>query len=105
MPTKKPPTKPINKLVPVKPSEVPVVFNVPVEMPSVYATNIVVQISEFEVVLSFYEAQPSFEADKTNETVRADCVAKVVIARGRYEGVANVMNGILKMAKAQEKKK
>lgn len=107
-------TKPSKSVSPKKETEIPVLFNLPVEMPSVYATNIVVQMTDFEVVLSFYETQPPLDTDslKTPDAetlqrtgVRADCVARVTVARGRFEGFANVISGILKMSKDAERLK
>jgi hypothetical protein len=87
----------------IKPGEIdiPLHFNIPIEMPSVYATNMLVQSGEHEVIISFFEAQvPVFvEEDEDNiETlkkvgIRADCVAKVTIAKDRFEGFANAIKG------------
>lgn len=92
--------------------EIPILFNLPVEMPTVYATNIIVQMTEFEVVLSFYEAQSPLDTESFKtldiETlqkngVRADCVARVTIAKGRFENIANVIHGMVRLGKSAEK--
>lgn len=86
-------------------------FNMPIEMPSVYATNLIVHSSEFEVVLSFFEAQPPIfdgtEEENLEELkkigVRADCVARVTIAKDRFEGMVKVMQGFSNDLKTQRK--
>ena len=89
-------------------------FNVPVEMPSVYATNIVIQQMEHEVLVSFYEIQPPILLAGSNEAenlailkktgMRADCVAKIIIAKQRFGGFADVMKQLATAIKAAEKK-
>ncbi len=68
--------------------ELPLHFNMPVNMPSVYATNMLIQASEHEIVISFFEAQPPVVSpDDENRLenlkkvgIRADCVARVTVA-------------------------
>lgn len=86
-------------------------FNLPVEMPSVYGTNLLIQESEFEIILSFFEVQPPIllgteqenleEIKKTG--VRADCVARVTIAKDRFDGMVKAMQGFLSDIKTREK--
>lgn len=74
-------------------------FNAPVDMPSVYATNVIIQPMEFEVLVSFYEIQPPLlmgpEAENLailqESGMRADCVAKVIISKQRFEVFADLM--------------
>lgn len=94
--------------------EVPLQFNAPVDMPSVYATNIVLQQMEYEVVVSFYEMQPPILLPGRKEEenlailkkagMRADCVAKVVIAKERFGAFADIMKQLANNLKAEEKK-
>lgn len=82
-------------------------------MPSVYATNIVIQPLEHEVLVSFYEIQPPLLGG-TNEAenmailqkigIRADCVARVTVSKQRFEGFANAMKQAATDMKAAEKK-
>jgi hypothetical protein len=79
--------------------EIPLQFNLPIDMPSVYATNMLVQASDQEIILSFFEAQPPFMTEDTQENIellksvgiRADCVAKVIISSARFEGFVQVL--------------
>ncbi len=94
------------KLTPLAPItlEIPIVFNEPVEKPSVYATNLTLQMSEHEVIMSFYEAQPSLALlspeDLQKTGIRADCVARVTIARGRFESFSSIIQELSKQSKA-----
>ena len=95
-------------------TEVPIQFNAPVDMPSVYATNILLQQMEYEVVVSFYETQPPILLAGKNEDenlaimkkagMRADCVAKVIIAKERFGAFADIMRQMATIIKAGEKK-
>ncbi len=82
-------------------------------MPSVYATNIVIQPMEHEMLISFYEIQPPFLAG-ANEAenlamlkkigLRADCVSRVIVSKQRFEGFADAMKKVATDMKAVEKK-
>lgn len=107
--------KPTAKTVPsANPDQISINFNAPIEMPSVYATNVVIQPGEYEVVISFFEVQPPMftsQDEKENLAilkkvgVRADCVARVTIAKDRFEGFANAMKQIATGMKAVGKRK
>lgn len=107
----KTPTKP---KTPAPEEQLPISFNVPIEMPSVYATNIVLQQMEYEVLVSFYEIQPPLLLAGSNEAenlailkktgMRADCVAKVIISKQRFGAFADVMKQFATAIKAAEKK-
>jgi len=62
---------------------------------SVYATNILVQATEQEFYVSFFEARPPFifvpEDIEKLESVRAECVARVIISPERMTAFLNVM--------------
>jgi hypothetical protein len=100
--------KPITKIGEI---EVPLQFNLPVDMPSVYATNMLVQASDQEIILSFFEAQPPFFTEDAKDNiellksvgVRADCVAKVIISPARFEGFVGVLNRVAEKIKAEGK--
>ena len=81
--------------------QVPLRFNVPVNMPSKYATNLLVQSSEHEIIIYFFEAQPPIifgdsEEDNIEEFkkigIRADCVAKITVAKERFANFVNALN-------------
>ena len=87
--------------------EIPLQFNLPIDMPSVYATNMLVQASDQEVILSFFEAQPPFITEDTKESIellknvgiRADCVAKVIVSPARFESFVQVLAQIVQNIK------
>jgi len=63
-------------------------WHVPEELVPRYATNIVVQASEFDFLISFFAISPPIlfdppAADSPLPTVRADCVARVIVPRGK----------------------
>lgn len=99
----------------VKDEQLQVSFNAPIDMPSVYATNIVLQQMEYEVVVSFYEVQPPILMAGQNEAenlailkktgLRADCVAKVIISNRRFGAFADIMKELASNIKAAEKVK
>jgi hypothetical protein len=103
-----------NPKTPLQDEQLQVTFNVPIEMPSVYATNIVLQQMEHEVLVSFYEIQPPLLLGGANEAenlailkktgMRADCVAKVIIAKQRFGAFADVMKQLATTIRAAEKK-
>lgn len=107
----KSPAKP--KTPPRDNDQVKVTFNIPVDKPSVYASNILIQPLEHEVLISFYEMQPPIlpgvnEAENLailrKVGLRADCVAKVTISKQRFEGFANAFRQAASDMKAAEKK-
>ena len=64
-------------------------FHVPEDIVSRYATNIVVQYTGSEFIVSFFEAKPPILLGSPEENletmrllgrIRADCVARVVVA-------------------------
>lgn len=92
--------------------QIPLHFNFPIDMPSVYATNLLVQATDHEVVISFYEAQPPVIIEGDEESiellkkagVRADCVARVTVSRARFSGFAEVLKGFAETLEATERK-
>lgn len=95
--------------------KIPIHFNNPVDKASVYATNIIIQPGEYEMVLTFFEVQPPLLLGSQEENiallrsagVRADCVAKITVSKERFEGFADAMKnmaGELKEAMKQKQK-
>ena len=92
------------KDVKTKVEQIPLRFNVPVGTISKYATNMVVQANDQEVVIYFFEAQPPIfleESEKNIEElkavgIRADCVAKITVSKDRFKGFAKVFSEYLK---------
>ena len=86
---------------------IPLIFNVPVGIASRYAHHLLVQTTENEAILSFFEVFPPLVGnleelkEKLKGGVRADCVARVTIARTRYPDFVKAMIGQLT---AEEKK-
>ncbi len=86
-------------------------FNIPVNMPSVYATNMLIQATEQEVVVSFYEAQPPLITENLEESleiinkmgVRADCVAKVTVSYNRFHDFVQLLSDFSEKMKQTEK--
>ena len=69
---------------------------------SVYATNITVQHSPHEFIISFYEARPPLvmgtpeERERQMEAIEhvfASCVARVTVAASRMDGFVNALKG------------
>jgi len=106
--------KQTNPKAPAQEEQLQISFNVPIEMPSVYATNIVLQQMEYEVLVSFYEIQPPLLLPESNEAenlailkktgMRADCVAKVIISKERFGAFADVMRQLAATIKAADKR-
>ncbi len=78
----------------------PVEFYVPEGIVSRYATNLVVQHTEHEFIVSFYEVQPPLLLGTPEENkaalehlgeVRATCVARIIIAAGRMAEFVKVL--------------
>jgi len=71
--------------------ELPVEWHVPDTVISRFVTNMVVQHTEHEFLISFFEIKPPIlfteesrrEIQKIHASVRADCVARVVVAPER----------------------
>jgi len=96
-----PPDKPNPDVETVR-TEVPLLFNIPIGMTSRYAHQMTVQGAENEVVLSFFEIIPPLLAGSAEEQtatlqkgVRAECVARITIAKARYPDFVKTMQDIL----------
>jgi len=82
---------------------IPIDWHVPDSMVSRYATNITVQRTEHEHIISFFEINPPLiigpkEAVmaglKEMDAVKAICVARVVVANGRMPNFILALQGI-----------
>jgi hypothetical protein len=84
---------------PPKAQEVSLRFHVPVGLSSRYAHHMVVQSTENEVTLSFFELKPPIiigppEAiqEAIREGITAECVARVIVAKARYHDFVKALS-------------
>ena len=77
-------------------------FGVPVGMTSRYAHHLMVQGAEHEVVLSFFEVIPPMLSGTPEEQrailqkgVRAECIARITVARARFPEFVKTMQDVL----------
>ncbi len=92
--------------------QLPLHFNIPVGMPSKYATNVLIQVGEDEVIISFFEAQPPIIMNDSPEVVemlkktgiRADCVAKVVVPKNKFINFSKAFSDIAGAIDDKDKK-
>lgn len=70
--------------------EVPIEWHIPDSIVSQYATNMVVQHTEHEFIISFFDTRPPLivgaptkEVLEKLRSVRAECVARIVVAHAR----------------------
>jgi hypothetical protein len=78
--------------------ELPIEWYVPDATVTKYATNMVIQHTEHEFILSFFEVAPplligtpSKEVLEGLKSIRAECVARIVIARDRMPGFVEIL--------------
>ena len=80
--------------------QVPIDFHVPEGVPCQYATNLVVQRTEHEFIISFFQVTPPMLVGSAEEIkarlveigeVRAECVARVIVAAGRMQEFIHVL--------------
>lgn len=71
-------------------SRIPIEWHVPESIKSVYATNIVVQHTEQEFIISFFMTKPPLiigtvtkEVLDSLQSIRAECVAQIIVASDR----------------------
>lgn len=83
--------------------QIPLRFNIPSGMTSRYAHHMLVQPGEHEVTLSFFEVFPPLLLGSPEEQreilkkegVKAECVARVTIAKARYFGFVKAWESII----------
>jgi len=89
---------------------VPIQWHVPEDLTCQYATNLVVQHTEHEFVISFFRTAPPLIVGTPEETraqleqigyVRADCVARIVVAASRMPDFVQVLQGSLEAHRLQ----
>lgn len=82
-----------NEPEPTEPTghQVPLRFHVPVGLSSRYAHHLVVQATDNEVTISFFELKPPIvlgtpevQREAVKDGITAECVARVIVARARY---------------------
>jgi len=90
--------------------EIPIEWIIPEDTVTRYASNMVVQHTESEFIISFFETQPPIILGTPDEaealmsqlrSVRAKCVARVVVSPKRMEEFITVLQNNL--AKYQER--
>jgi len=91
---------------------VPIEYHVPDGVVSRYATNLVVRHGEHEFILSFFEVQPPImlgtheqveEQWQTLDAIRAECVARVVVAAEKMPSFIEALQ--TNLAKYREKQR
>lgn len=87
---------------------VPIEWFVPDDIVTRYVTNMVVQTSDHEFTILFFEAQPPIIVGPTDKkqkelesvaSVRARCVARIAIAPARMEEFVRVLTEQLKRSR------
>lgn len=105
-------TKKPERSVDLAGTEVPVMFHIPVGLAGRYAHHLIVQGSDQEVTLSFFEAQSPILLGTSEEQkailekgIRAECVSRIIISKARFPEFLKVMQGLLDVeAKVQASK-
>ena len=83
---------------------IPIDWHVPEGVMTPFATNMLVQTIETEFKISFFEIKPAIRLNKSDplpESVRADCVASVIISANRLPKFVEVLQ--LQVDKLQKK--
>lgn len=93
--SKKKATKATTKNQPER--NIPIDWYVPEGLISRYATNIIVQVTENEFVISFYELPPPIIFDpakdlKHLDSVTAECVARIIVAGNKMPEFLEVLS-------------
>src|SRR5258706_1362243 len=91
--------------------EVPIEWYTPPDLPTQYITNMTLQRTEHEFIVSFFEQRMPIllgppeqirEQVKGIESIRATCVARLVIANGRFGDIVEVLHRALENYRAAE---
>lgn len=89
---------------------VPIEWCYPDNIVSRYATNMIVQHTEYEFILSFFEVQPPIllgspeekqEKALHIESIKAECVARIIVSAERMPNFVRVLQDNL--SRSQEK--
>ncbi len=100
----------MNEQDPTNEKQVPIEWHIPEDLISGYATNMVVQHSEQEYVLSFFELLPPIilgtpqELEKldTMSSVRAECIARIIVSAERMPKFIQVLQQTLERVAAKQ---
>ena len=95
--------------------QVPIEWHISEDLDSKYATNLVIQHSEYEFIIDFFEMRhPLILGDPDQvreqweklESVRAECVARIIVSPNRMQEFINVMQADLNkyVGKEQEER-
>ncbi len=94
----------------VQKKELPLEWHIPENIPVRYATNLVIQRLENEYLISFFEVLPPIllgtpeeigEKLGTLNSVRANCVAKIIVSANKMPEFVSVMQRNLEKAITQ----
>jgi hypothetical protein len=76
--------------LPQEARQIPIEWHIPESITAIYATNMVVQHSEYEFIVSFFETKPPLivgtvtkEVLDSVKSIQAECVAQIIVAAGR----------------------
>ena len=84
--------------------QVPIEWHISEDLDSKYATNLVIQHSEHEFIIDFFETRhPLILGDPDQvreqweklESVRAECVARIIVSPNRMQEFINLMQAAL----------
>ena len=90
--------------------QLPIEWNVPDDIVARYVTNMVVQRAENEFIVSFFEIRPPLllgnpdeiiEKVKKMDSIRANCVAQIIVAADRMPVFVEVLVKNLKRSQGQ----
>ncbi len=92
--------------------EVPIEWHIPESLVSRYATNMIVQHSEHEFILSFFDTPPPLilgesriDELKKIKSIRATCVAQIIVAKDRMPRFVDAMQENVRKARAKAEAK
>ncbi len=80
--------------------QAPLQFNIPEGISSAYATNVLVQRTEHEYILTFFEAKAPIILGPNApfpDRVQADYLCRVIVAAGRMQGFVEVMRQAIEL--------
>jgi hypothetical protein len=101
---------PMSEERPEETKGLPLEWHIPDELSCQYATNLVVQHTEHEFIISFFRASPPIllgPAEDVEEkfarlkSVRAECVARVIVAPGRMKEFVQVLKKNLELQQSK----
>lgn len=85
--------------------ELPIEWYIPESMVSQYATNMVVQHSEDEFIISFFDTKPPLIIGEPNKevleslkSIRAQCIARIIVSASRMPKFVSALQTNLEKA-------